>query len=88
MTILTREERLALRALYDFDKNDVLDVFLSKWQDAILKRPAVKDTQWDAIRTMLERDAQAVGIDELKTQFNEEISNMEIEKDGETVRGV
>ena len=76
MTILTKQERINLSVLIDSDKNDILNVFLNKWQDRILRNPVMKDTEWEMIKTALEKDAQAVGVDQLQDQITEEISNI------------
>lgn len=78
-SILTHQERVQLRALFDFDKEGVLDKFLSKYQDIILRSPSIQSSEWDFLRTTLAKESQAILIDDIKEQFNLEISDIEVE---------
>ena len=83
MTILTLEEREALRKLYEFDlqQGEVLDKFFTKWKMKILKDPLRKSTEWEMISSALEKESQVTGIDQMKIQFEEEVANVGV-KDG------
>ena len=78
MIILTKQERVALRSLFDHDKNDVFETFLKKLRLEILKKPAVGDTEFETVKMAISRDAQFQAINLILEQMNEEISNISV----------
>ena len=81
MISLTREERIALRRLFDQDQNEVFQRFMDKVKDTISRYPNVGLTEWDTIRLTIANDAQYRLVDEILTVLNDNIANMGVEKD-------
>ena len=80
MTILTKQEQVALRRLFDYDKNDVFLVFMKRLQEEILKKPSVGPDQWQTNVLTITKQAQYDCITLILDQMNEEMSHTEVEE--------
>ena len=81
MTILEKNDQVALRALFDQDKGDVFQKFMEKLRDEILKKPSVGTDQWQTNVMTITKQAQFDCVNLILEQLNEEIGNMEVENE-------
>ena len=80
MTILEKNDQVALRALFDHDKTDVFQKFMGLLKQRILEKPGVGTSEYETLLMSITREAQKDAIDLILEQLNQEIGNMEVEE--------
>ena len=79
MTILDKNDQVALRALFDLDKNDVFQKFMEKLRDEITKKPSIGDSEYSTLLMTITKQAQYDCVNLILEQLNTEIGDIGVE---------